>query len=73
MVSIIDRINSLEEWQTFFNFKISSKSLSISEEKELVKFIDNNIIMRSYLDHSDEFMEKLYFIRYYYNIGKKFI
>ena len=41
MVSIIDRINSLEEWQTFLNFKISSKSLSISEEKELVKFIDN--------------------------------
>ena len=42
-------------------------------KNELVKFIDNNIIMRSYLDHSDEFMEKLYFIRYYYNIGKKFI
>ena len=41
MVSIIDRIKSLEEWQTFLNFKISSKSLSISEEKELVKFIDN--------------------------------
>lgn len=41
MVSIIDRINSIEEWQTFLNFKISSKSLSISEEKELVKFIDN--------------------------------
>ena len=40
-MSIIDRINSLEEWQTFLNFKISSKSLSISEEKELVKFIDN--------------------------------
>ena len=34
-------------------------------KNELVKFIDNNIIMRSYLDHSDEFMEKLYFIRYY--------
>ena len=41
MVSIIDRIKSLEEWQTFFNSKRSSKSLSISEEKELVKFIDN--------------------------------
>ena len=41
MVSIIDRINSLEEWQTFLNSKKSSKSLSISEEKELVKFIDN--------------------------------
>ena len=40
---------------------------------ELVEFIDTNIIMRSYLDHSDEFMEKLYFIRYYYNIGNKFI
>ena len=42
-------------------------------KNELVEFIDTNIIMRSYLDHSDEFMEKLYFIRYYYNIGKKFI
>ena len=42
-------------------------------KNELVKFIDYIIIMRSYLDHSDEFMEKLYFIRYYYNIGKKFI
>ena len=41
MVSIIDRIKSLEEWQSFFNSKKSSKSLSISEEKELVKFIDN--------------------------------
>ena len=41
MVSIIDRINSLEEWQSFLNSKKSSKSLSISEEKELVKFIDN--------------------------------
>ena len=42
-------------------------------KNELVKFIDYIIIMRSYLDHSDEFMEKLYFIRYYYNIGNKFI
>ena len=42
-------------------------------KNELVEFIDYIIIMRSYLDHSDEFMEKLYFIRYYYNIGKKFI
>ena len=44
-----------------------------ASKNELVKFIDHNIIMRSYLGHSDEFMEKLYFIRYYYNIGKKFI
>ena len=42
-------------------------------KNELVEFIDTNIIMRNYLDHSDEFMEKLYFIRCYYNIGKKFI
>ena len=44
-----------------------------TSKNELVEFIDYNIIMRSYLEHSDEFMEKLYFIRYYYNIGKKFI
>ena len=42
-------------------------------KNELVKCIDYIIIMRSYLGHSDEFMEKLYFIRYYYNIGKKFV
>ena len=42
-------------------------------KNELVEFIDHNIIMRSYLRYSDEFMEKLYFIRYFYNIGKKFI
>ena len=41
MVSIIDRINSLEEWQSFINSKRSSHSLSFSEEKELVEFIDN--------------------------------
>ena len=45
---------------------------TVSKNK-LVEFIDTNIIMRSYLDHSNEFMEKLYFIRYYYNIGNKFI
>lgn len=39
---------------------------------ELVRYLDYTIIMRNKLGHSDEFMEKLYFIRYYYNIGKKF-
>ena len=57
--------------------KILVSDLKKRQETEsknvLVKLIESNIIMRSYLGHSDEFMEKLYFIRYYYNIGKKFI
>ena len=38
-------------------------------KNELVRFLDYTIIMRNKLGHSNEFMEKLYFIRYYYNIG----
>lgn len=40
---------------------------------ELVRYLDYNIIMRKKLGHTNEFMEKLYFIRYYYNIGKQFV
>lgn len=38
-------------------------------KNELVRYLDYTIIMRNKLGHSNEFMEKLYFIRYYYNIG----
>lgn len=41
-------------------------------KNELVRYLDYNIIMHNKLGHTNEFMEKLYFIRYYYNIGKKF-
>ena len=41
-------------------------------KNELVRYLDYNIIMQNKLDRSNEFMEKLYFIRYYYNIGKRF-
>ena len=41
-------------------------------KNELVRYLDYNIIMQNKLDRSNEFMEKLYFIRYYYNIGGKF-
>lgn len=41
-------------------------------KNELVRYLDYNIIMRIKLGHSNEFMEKLYFTRYYYNIGGKF-
>lgn len=41
-------------------------------KNELVRYLDYNIIMHNKLGHSNEFMEKLYFIRYYYNIGKRF-
>ena len=48
------------------------KELQENKSKEdIIRFIDNSIIMRKYLNHSDEFIEKLYFIRYYINSGKK--
>ena len=34
-------------------------------KEELVRFLDYTIILAKDLNHSDEFMEKLYFIRYY--------
>ena len=34
---------------------------------ELVRYLDYTIILAKELNHSDEFMEKLYFIRYYIN------
>ena len=42
-------------------------------KSEIVRFLDYTIILGKDLNFSDEFMEKLYFIRYYYNIGKQFI
>lgn len=51
----------------------SLKELQETSTKEgLVRFLDYIIITQSKLRHTDEFMEKLYFIRYYYNIGRQF-
>ena len=36
-------------------------------KEELVRYLDYTIILSKELNHSDEFMEKLYFIRYYIN------
>ena len=48
------------------------KELQKTKSKEdVIRFIDNSIIMRKYLNHSDEFIQKLYLIRYYINLGKK--
>ena len=33
--------------------------------KDLVRYMDYVIILHKHLEHSNEFMEKLYFIRYY--------
>ena len=44
-----------------------------SSKEEIVRYLDYIIIMRKKLGHTNEFMEKLYFIRYYYNIVKQFI
>ena len=35
--------------------------------KDLVRYMDYVIILSKQLDRSNEFMEKLYFIRYYIN------
>ena len=56
--SIVTTVKDLQEYRT---------------KEEIVRYLDYNIIMRKKLEHSNEFMEKLYFIRYYFNIGKKFI
>ena len=42
-------------------------------KEEIVRYLDYNIIMRKKLEHTNEFMQKLYFIRYYFNIGKHFV
>ena len=34
-------------------------------KNELIRFLDYTILIRKALEHTDEFMEKLYFIRYY--------
>ena len=38
-------------------------------KSEIVRFLDYTIILGKDLNFSGEFMEKLYFLRYYYNIG----
>ncbi len=55
--SIVTSVKDLQQYRT---------------KDEIVRYLDYNIIMRKKLGHSNEFMEKLYFIRYYYNIGGKF-
>ena len=35
--------------------------------KDLIRYMDYVIILSKQLERSDEFMEKLYFIRYYIN------
>ena len=38
-------------------------------KSEIVRFLDYTIILAKELNYSDDFMERLYFLRYYYNIG----
>ena len=56
--SIVTTVKDLQQYRT---------------KEEIVRYLDYNIIMRKKLGHTNEFMEKLYFIRYYYNIGKQFV
>ena len=48
--------------------KLTSDIRKLNEtksSKDLVRYMDNVIILSKQLGHSNEFMEKLYFIRYY--------
>ena len=36
---------------------------------DIVRFLEYIIILGKELNYSNEFMERLYFLRYYYNIG----
>lgn len=48
--------------------KVTSDIRKLNEtksSKDLVKYMDYVIILSKQLDRSNEFMEKLYFIRYY--------
>ena len=36
---------------------------------DIVRFLDYIIILGKELNYSNEFMKKLFFLRYYYNIG----
>lgn len=47
---------------------IKSIQETVSKD-EIVRYLDYVIILRKRLGHTDEFMEKLYFIRNYYNLG----
>ena len=50
--------------------KITSDLRKLNETKsltDLVRYMDYVIILSKELNRSDEFMEKLYFIRYYIN------
>ena len=38
-------------------------------KSEILRFLDYTIILGKELNFSDEFMGRLYFLRYYYNIG----
>ena len=40
-----------------------------SNKSEFVRYLDYTIILGKELNFSDEFMGRLYFLRYYYNIG----
>ena len=39
-------------------------------KNEIVRFLDYTIILGKELNFSDEFMESLFFLRYYYNIRR---
>ena len=50
--------------------KLDIKNLQENCSKsEIVRFLDYIIILGKEFNYSDEFMERLYFLRYYYKIG----
>ena len=58
------------EKENFETVKSDIKNLQENCSKsEIVRFLDYTIILGKELNFSDDFIERLYFLRYYYNIG----
>ena len=64
----------MKSYESYIIRKIINHVKELQETKtkeDIIRFLDNSIIMRKYLNHSDEFIQKLYLIRHYINLGKK--
>ena len=59
------------EKEIFETVKLDIKNLQEKcNNSEIVRFLEYIIILGKELNYSDEFMESLFFLRYYYNIRR---
>ena len=64
--------NKEKEIIRMFKAKLEEKYVTDTRE-EIISFLDKFLVNMVLMGYSDEFIEELFFIRYYYNIGKKFV